>query len=124
MEFLYRPPTWHPRPKPRWLPPPSATPPVAATSITLTLTTDGTTPAASVTGIDWMLLDAADMGAASAILDSGTGESTDGSGVLTIDITGLGLIVDDVRYLVLSNSDGDPAQSPAANGWQGPVTVS
>lgn len=98
--------------------------PAVATSVTLTLTTDGSTAAASVTGIDWMLLNAADLGAASAILASGTGESTNGSGVITIDVTGLGLFVGDVRYLILSNSDGDPAQSPAANGWQGPATAS
>jgi hypothetical protein len=94
----------------------------AATSITIALKqSNGTTAAASITGIEYAILNAATLGAATAILDTGTGESTDASGNLVLDITGLGLSPGDVRYVVAGKSNGTPGAD--FDGWQGPATA-
>jgi hypothetical protein len=94
----------------------------AATSITIALKqSDGTTAAASVTAIHWKLLNTATLGAATSILAGGTAESTDASGNLVLDITGLGLSPGDVRYVVAGKSNGTPGAD--FDGWQGPATA-
>lgn len=96
--------------------------PAAATSMTIALKqSDGTTAAASVTGIEYAILNAATLGAATAILDTGTGESTDGSGNLVLDITGLGLVDGNVRYVLAGKSNGTVGAD--FDGWQGPATA-
>jgi hypothetical protein len=96
--------------------------PPAATSMTIALKqSDGTTPAASITGIEYAILNAATVAAATAVLDTGTGESTDGSGNLVLDLTGLGLTVGQVRYVVAGKSNGTPGAN--FDGWQGPATA-
>ena len=96
--------------------------PAAATSMTIALKqSDGTTAAASITGIEYAILNAATLGAATAILDTGTGESTDGSGNLVLDITGLGLVDGNVRYVLAGKSNGTVGAD--FDGWQGPATA-
>lgn len=97
---------------------------LVATSLTVPLKqSDGTTAAASITGIDWAVLGAATLagGAAAGVIASGTGESTDGSGNLVIDITGLAVPVGGVRYVVAGKSNGTPGAD--FDGWHGPVTA-
>lgn len=53
-----------------------------------------------------------------------TAASFNGSGQTTIDIAGLGVAVGARRWVVLTNSTGDPAQSPAPVQAQGPVEAS
>jgi hypothetical protein len=96
--------------------------PPAATAMTIALKqSDGTTPAASITGIEYAILNAATVAAATAVLDTGTGESTDGSGNLVLDLTGLGLTVGQVRYVVAGKSNGTAGAN--FDGWHGPATA-
>ena len=55
------------------------------------------------------------------MLDTGTGESTDGSGNLVLDLTGLGLTVGQVRYVVAGKSNGTVGAN--FDGWHGPATA-
>ncbi len=96
----------------------------AATAVTLTLTTDGTTPAASLTGLQWAFFDQVTPNLFAAPVAQGAVESTDGSGVLVLDITGSALAPGAVGWLVITNSDGTTTQSPAHKLFAGPVTVS
>lgn len=91
-------------------------------TITLTLTTNGTTPAASLTGLKWAFFEGAMPGSFVSPADQGTAESTDGSGVLSITVnTTLGSGA--VGWLIVTNSDGTTTQSPAAKAFSGPVAV-
>lgn len=95
-----------------------------ATTVTLTLTTDGSTPAASKTGLSWAFFDQVTPGSFLAPTAKGTGASTNGSGVFSVSITGTALLVGATGYLIVSNTDGTPGQSPAAEVFSGPVAVS
>lgn len=95
-----------------------------ATAVTLTLTTDGTTPAASLTGLKWAFFDQVTPNLFAAPVAQGAVESTDGSGVLVLDITGSALAPGAVGWLIVTNSDGTTSQSPAHKLFAGPVTVS
>lgn len=64
-----------------------------------------TTAQASMTGLRWAWFDATDPSAWTAPAVQGSGESTDGSGVLTIDLTGTSLAVGGWGYLVI-NKEG------------------
>lgn len=94
-----------------------------ATTLSLTLTTDGTTPAASQTGLRWALFKQVtpDQFAAPAV--KGVGETTNASGVLDIPITDADMDAGSMCWLIVTNSDGTTTQSPAAKAFSGPVTV-
>lgn len=95
-----------------------------ASSVTVTLQ-NGPTPQAGLTGLKWAFWPVAtpDLITAAPVA-KGTAETTDGSGVLTFSIAGLtALPSGGVGYLVVTDSDGDPAQSPACKALAGPVTV-
>ncbi len=95
-----------------------------ATSVTVTLQ-NGSTPQTGLTGLKWAFWPVARPDLISAApVAKGSAETTDGSGVLTFDITGLtSLTPGQVGYLVVTDSDGDPAQSPVCKALAGPVTV-
>ncbi len=76
----------------------------------------GGAAAASVTGLRWAFFDQSVPNALTAPVVTGTGESTDGSGVLEIDVIGTTLNVGDTGYLVTDTASGI--------GFCGPVTVS
>lgn len=76
----------------------------------------GGAAAASVTGLRWAFFDQSAPNALTAPAVTGTGESTDGSGVLEIDVIGTTLNVGDTGYLVTDTATGV--------GFCGPVTVS
>lgn len=95
-----------------------------ATAVTLTLTTDGTTPAAALTGLKWAFFDQVTPDLFAAPVAQGAVESTDASGVLVLDITGSALAPGAVGWLIVTNSDGTTTQSPAHKLFAGPVTVS
>jgi hypothetical protein len=94
-----------------------------ATTVTLTLTTDGSTPAASLTGLKWAFFDQVSPGSFVAPTAKGTVETTDGSGVLVLSITGTALTVGGTGWLIVTDSDGTTTQSPAAKAFSGPVVV-
>jgi hypothetical protein len=94
-------------------------------TITLTLTAaDGTTPRANLTGLKWAVWDVATPDLITAApAAKGAAETTDASGVLVITYTS-SLSVGGTAYLVVTDSNGDPAQSPAPKAFAGPVVVS
>ncbi len=100
MSHLYRAPTWHPRPPPRWVPLPSAASTVATT---LTFTVSGGTSLSSLKGAIFAEV-TPDLW--TAPIKQFANETTDGSGVCTIDVTGLGLTIGGLVGVVLTNSDG------------------
>lgn len=93
-----------------------------ATTVTLTLTTNGSTPAASLTGLRWAFFDQALPNNFTAPTAKGTGESTDGSGVLSIAITGTSLAPGATGYLVVTDTAGTAGAAQSA--YAGPVVVS
>lgn len=96
-----------------------------ATTATVTLTTDGTTPAASLTGLKWAYWDVLTPDLmTTAPLVKGSAETTDASGVLTVTITGTTKRVGEVGYLLVTNSDGTTTQGAALRAFAAPVTVS
>lgn len=96
---------------------------VPATTVTLTLTTDGSTAAASLTGLKWAFYEQAHPDVFAVPVSQGTAGSTDGSGVLTLTVSTV-LAVGAVGWLTISNSDGTTTQSPAESAFSGPVTLS
>lgn len=88
--------------------------------VNVTLTTDGTTPAANVAGLEWAFFDQITAGILAAPADKGVAASTNSLGVL-------GLVVNTTRtagqtgFLVVSNSNGNPASDHL--GFNGPVIV-
>lgn len=76
----------------------------------------GGAAAASITGLRWAFFDQSAPNALTTPSVTGTGESTDGSGVLEIDVIGTTLNVGDTGYLVTDTSAGI--------GFAGPVVVS
>ena len=100
MQHLYRAPTWHPRPRPRWAPPVSATSTVATT---LTFTVSGGTSLTSLKGAVFSQVTPDLWTAPIKQFSNGT---TNGSSVCSIDVTGLGLTIGNLCGVVLTNSDG------------------
>lgn len=94
-----------------------------ATSVTVTLTSDGVTPRAGLSGLKWAFFDQATPDLFGAPVAQGAIESTDGSGVLALDITGSALSAGDTGWLVVTDSDGTATQSPAHKAFSGPVVV-
>ena len=80
--------------------------------------------AAGLSGFSGIVLSAAAPGAGVTVIATPTGISFNGSGQATINVTGLGIPVGQRRWVSVTNSTGDPAQSPAPVQAQGPVTAS
>ncbi len=100
MQHLYRPPTWHPRPRPKALPPISS---VNTSATTLTFTVSGGT---SLTSLKGAVFSQVTPDLWTSPIKQFANETTDGSGVCSIDITGLGRSIGDLVAVVLTNSDG------------------
>ena len=96
--------------------------PSATRTATITLTTDGTTPAASLSGLKWSWWDQSTPNLGEYPTARGTVESTDASGVMTISVAS-NLSPGGIGWLVVTNSDGTTGQSPAAKAFSGPVAV-
>jgi hypothetical protein len=95
----------------------------AALSVTITLTTDGTTPAASLTGLKWAFFDQVTPDLFLAPVAKGAVETTNASGVLVIPITGTSLIAGQTGWLTITNSNGSASESPAHKAFSGPVVL-
>ena len=80
--------------------------------------------AAGVTGVNGVVLSAAAPGAGVSVIATVAGASFNGSGLLNIDIAGLGVTVGARRWVDLTTSNGDPAQSPPPFVAAGPVVAS
>ena len=92
-------------------------------TVTLTLTTDGSTPAASLTGLKWAFFDQATPDLFTAPSAKGAIETTNGSGVIVIPVPGTTLTPGQVGWLTVTDSNGTTTQSPAHKAFSGPVTV-
>ena len=91
----------------------------AATSLVVTVP-----DAAGLSGFSAAVLSTSTPTAGSTVIRTATAITFNGSGVATIDITGLGVSVGARRWVTLSNSNGDPAQTPAPKQASGPVAAS
>lgn len=94
-----------------------------ASSVTITLEDGAGAPAASQTSLKWAFFDQATPDLFVAPVAKGASESTDGSGVLVVDITGTDLDAGSNGYLVITDSDGTTTQSPPAKRFAGVVQV-
>jgi hypothetical protein len=95
----------------------------AARTVTSTVVDATGTPRANLTGLKWTYFDKPNPSAFDTITDSGSGATTDANGLLTLavnSVQGVGA----TGFLVLSDSDGTTTQSPAANAFSAPVTLS
>lgn len=99
--------------------------PPIATTVSLTLTTDGSTPAASLSGLKWAFYDQVtpDLFTAAPVAKGAAG-TTNGGGTFVQSILGTTLRVGQVGYLIVTNSDGTTTQGAALKGFAGPVAVS
>ena len=80
--------------------------------------------AAGLTGYSAAVLSTSTPTTGSTVIRTATGLTFNGSGQVTIDITGLGIPIGARRWVTLTNSNGDPAQTPAPKQASGPVTAS
>ena len=94
-----------------------------ATSVTVTLTSDGTTPRANLSSLKWAFFDQSTPDLFTAPTAKGSIESTDASGVLLLNITGTALSAGDTGWLVVTDSDGTTTQTPAHKAFSGPVVT-
>ena len=84
----------------------------ALSQVTATLTISGITGGANLSNLEWVVFDSQDLGTAT-ILAQGTGESTDGSGDLVVDLTGTGVSNGaTVWYVIKDTSETNAAQGP------------
>lgn len=90
---------------------------------TITLTSDGTTPRASLSSLKWAWFDQVTPDLFVAPTDKGAVESTDASGVLVLSLPNSALSIGAVGWLTITDSDGTTSQSPSAKAFSGPVTV-
>jgi hypothetical protein len=102
----------------------TGTPSGVPRTISITLRDAGNVLMPNLTGLNWMWFDQSSPGSASTPSDKGTGASTNSSGVFSVTSVNSTLAPGGVGYLVISNTNGDPNQSPPANIAGGPVTVS
>lgn len=80
---------------------------------TATVTTAAITGGASLTALEWAVFSSQDLSSAT-LLDQGSGETTNGSGVLVLDITGSGATnSQSVWYVIKNTADTIAAQGPA-----------
>lgn len=93
-----------------------------ALSASITLTTDGTTPAASLTGLTWGWWDAYPPDMTTAPLVGGSSGATNGSGVFTATLTGTTLTTGQTGTLLIVKGDGTEG-STDNNAFCGPVVV-
>ncbi len=105
MEHLYRPPTWHPRPRPRWLPP------VSSTTTILAITTDALVDEAGAARasytVDW--IEAVRLSDKVRVA-TWTNQTTNGSGVLVLSDAALTA----VPHLLVTYDDNETPNNAGA----------
>lgn len=94
-----------------------------ATTVTVTLTTDGSTPVANQTGLKWAFWDQVNPNSKIAPVAKGTaGAVTGGNGTFSVSITGTALAAGQAGWLEVTNSDGTVNQAGGKIA-SGPVTT-
>jgi hypothetical protein len=77
----------------------------------------------NLANIKWAFFDQTTPNALQYPVNVGTAEGTDGSGQIEVLVPNSTLSNGGVGYLILSDTDGTVSQSPSANSFAGPVTV-
>lgn len=93
-------------------------------TVSFALTTNGTAPAADLSGLKWAFFDEVTPNLFNAPTAQGTGATTDSSGTISITITGTSLTAGQIGWLILTDSNGTVTQNPPAKAFSGPVTIS
>jgi chitodextrinase len=91
--------------------------------IVVVLTTNGTTPAASLLNLKWAFFDQNTPDQFTAPCVQGATELTDSSGVLEIDVSSSSLAIGQTGWLIITDSDGTVFQNPPAKAFSAPVQV-
>jgi hypothetical protein len=94
-----------------------------ARTITLTLVDRTGSARASLTGLYWALFDLNQPDAFAAPVHQGSGETTDGSGVFSVQIPETDVPAGGDAWLVISDSDGTAGQNPTSIAFSAPVAV-
>lgn len=97
---------------------------VVATTVSLAITSDGTTPVTNLNNLKWAFFDQANPSNFTAPTAQGALGGTNSLGVLTLNITGTTLLVGQTGWLTFSDSNGLTTQNPACKSFSGPVIVS
>lgn len=98
---------------------------VVAPVISVTLTDANNLPLPSLTGLKWAWWDTATVSSQVAPSVTGTGATTDASGVLSVTtLTGSTLSAGQIGWIEVTDSDGTVTQSPVGKVAAGPVQVS
>jgi hypothetical protein len=95
----------------------------APVTATITLVNETGTAQASLSSLKWAWFDEVTPNLFTAPTDQGSAEVTNGSGVLTVTLTGSAKTTGEVGWLIVTNSDGTTSQSPAHRAFSGPVAV-
>lgn len=90
--------------------------------VTITLVDEVGAEQINLTGLKWAFFDEVTPDLFAAPVDQGAIETTNGSGVLTIDLPHTTLGAGGVGWLIVTNSDGTVAL-PSHRAFSGPVTV-
>ncbi len=94
-----------------------------ANTATVTLVNESNAAQSSLSSLKWAWFDEVRPDLFVAPTDQGSAETTDGSGVLTVDLPNSSRGSGQVGWLVVTNSDGTTTQSPAHRAFSGPVAV-
>ncbi len=97
---------------------------VTALSLSVTLTDLNNDAIPNLTGLKWAFWDDPIVNTQVAPTVTGTGATTDSSGVFTVSLAGSALGVGDTGWVEITDSDGTVSQSPIGKVAAGPVVVS
>lgn len=92
-------------------------------TVSIALTTNGSTAAANLSGLRWSFFDQATPDLFTAPSAKGSGETTDGSGLLVVDVSASSLAAGQTGWLIVTDSDGTTTQNPSARAFSGPAVV-
>lgn len=92
-------------------------------TVTLTLTSDGTTARASLTGLKWSFFDQVTPDIFAKPVSSGSGATTNATGVFSVSVR-TSLAAGATGWIVITDSDGTTTQSPSEKAFAGPAVLS
>jgi hypothetical protein len=98
-------------------------PAAGARSVSLVVRDLAGNPVPNLTGYKWAWFDQARPDLLTTPVDKGTNATTNGSGVMTINLPNTNLSAGQTGYLIVSNTNGAPNQSPPSVAIAKPVTV-
>ena len=92
--------------------------------VTVRLVNVAGVPRANLRGLRWAWFDTPRPGEMEAPTDQGVVGETDASGILRVSLPNSSLSAGEVGYLVVTDSDGTPSQSPSHKAFSAPLAVS